>query len=151
MWGYPHIFFHKYKTQNTIMDKLKEILLYIWQLPQNLLGLIMMFFVKPYILKENYRGITYVVSKKMGGGISLGNYVILSKTYKDKKLHKDIWDHEWGHTRDSRMFGPLYLIIIGLPSLMWAGLYGSIIPYTRNGYYRFYTEKRADRLGRVNR
>lgn len=133
------------------MDKIKEILLYIWQLPQNLLGLFMLLFMKPYILKEKYKGITYVVSKRMSGGISLGNYIILSKTFKDKKVYQDVWDHEWGHTRDSRMFGPLYLIVIGIPSLIWAGLYGSIIPYSKNGYYKFYTEKRADRLGGVNR
>lgn len=132
------------------MNTLKEILLYIWQLPQNLLGLIMLLFMKPYS-KEKYKGITYVVSKEMSGGISLGNYVILSKTYKDKRISKKTWDHEWGHTRDSRMFGPLYLIVIGLPSLIWAWLYGSVIKRTYNGYYKFYTEKRADRLGGVDR
>ena len=84
---------------------LKEILLYIWQLPQNLLGLIMLLFMRPYVSKEKYRGITYVVSKKMSGGISLGNYVILSNTYKSKNVSQKTWDHEWGHTRDSRMFG----------------------------------------------
>ena len=133
------------------MNTLKEILLYIWQLPQNLLGLFMLLFMKPYVSKEKYRGITYVVSKKMSGGISLGNYVILSYSYRNKNISKKVWDHEWGHTRDSRMFGPLYLIVIGLPSLIWAWLYGSVIPYTKNGYYKFYTEKRADRLGGVVR
>ena len=134
-----------------MLKTLKEILLYIWQLPQNLLGLIMLLFMKPYISKEKYKGITYVVSSKMSGGISLGNYVILSKTYKDKKRHVKVWDHEWGHTRDSRLFGPLYLIIIGLPSIIWAWMYGTIITPTTNGYYKFYTEKRADRLGGVKR
>ena len=133
------------------MNKLKEILLYIWQLPQNILGLIMLLFMKPYILKEYYKGITYVVSKKMSGGISLGNYVILSNSYKDKTRNKKVWDHEYGHTRDSKMFGPLYLIAIGLPSLIWAWMYGTIIKPTTNGYYKFYTEKRADRLGGVKR
>lgn len=133
------------------MNALKVLCLYIWQLPQNLIGLIMMLFMKPYISKEKYKGITYVVSEKMSGGISLGNYIILSKSYEDKVRHQKTWDHEWGHTRDSRMFGPLYLIIIGLPSLIWAWMYGSIIPYTHNGYYKFYTEKRADRLGSVVR
>ena len=111
----------------------------------------MLLFLKPYILKEKYKDITYIVSEKMSGGISLGNYVILSKSYKDKNISHKTWDHEWGHTRDSRMFGPLYLIVIGLPSLIWAWLYGSIIKPTYNGYYKFYTERRADRLGGVIR
>lgn len=133
------------------MNKTKEILLYIWQLPQNILGLIMLLFMKPYVSKEKYKGITYVVSKKMSGGISLGNYVILSNPYRDKKRYQKVWNHEWGHTRDSKMFGPLYLIAIGLPSLIWAWMYGTIIKPTTNGYYKFYTEKRADRLGGVER
>lgn len=133
------------------MNALKEFFLYIWQLPQNLLGLIMLLFMKPHISKENYKGITVVVSKKMRGGISLGNYIILSENYGDKTTRQDVWDHEWGHTRDSRMFEPLYLIVIGLPSLIWAWTYGRLVPYTHNGYYKFYTEKRADRLGGVER
>ena len=133
------------------MKALKEILLYIWQLPQNLLGLIIILFMKPYISKEKYRDITYIVSNKMSGGISLGNYIILSESHKDKVISQKTWNHEWGHTRDSRIFGPLYLIIIGLPSLIWASIYGKLIPYTKNGYYKFYTEKRADRFGGVER
>lgn len=133
------------------MNKTKEILLYIWQLPQNLLGLIMLLFMKPYVSKEKYKGITYVVSKKMSGDISLGNYVILSNSYKDKNRYQKVWNHEWGHTRDSKIFGPLYLIAIGLPSLIWAWMYGTIVKPTTNGYYKFYTEKRADRLGGVER
>ena len=76
------------------MNTLKEILLYIWQLPQNLIGLVMMLFMKPYISKEKYKGITYVVSKKMSGGISLGNYIILSKSYEDKVRHQKTWDQK---------------------------------------------------------
>lgn len=133
------------------MGIIKEILFYIWQLPQNLLGLVFILFMKPYVLKEKYKGITYIVSKKMSGGITLGNYVILSNSYKDKNKHQKVWDHEYGHTRDSRIFGPIYLIAIGLPSLIWAWMYGTVIKPTHNGYYKFYTERRADRLGRVNR
>ena len=53
------------------MKAIKEILLYIWQLPQNLLGLIMLLFMKPYVSKENYKGITYIISKNMSVVISL--------------------------------------------------------------------------------
>ena len=134
-----------------MLNTLKEILLYIWQLPQNLLGLIMMLFMLPQGSKEKYKSINYIISQNMSGGISLGNYVILSYIYKDKEKHKKTWDHEYGHTRDSRIFGPLYLIVIGLPSIIWAWLYGTLIKPTANGYYKFYTEKRADRLGGVER
>jgi hypothetical protein len=40
---------------------------------------------------------------------------------------------------------------VGLQSICWAGLYGTIIKPTKNGYYRFWTESWADKLGGVKR
>lgn len=135
------------------MKKFIDILLYIWQFPQNLAGLIFRLFTPADILKvKDYRGdVNVYVSSRMSGGITLGKYITLSKSYADLERNKDIWDHEYGHTRQSRMLGPLYLFIIGIPSITWASLYGWIIPYTRNGYYKFFCEHWADRLGGVDR
>ena len=136
------------------MKLLKEILLYIWQLPQNLAGLLMILILTPFMNVDNgYRGDTDVyVSSKMKGGVSLGRYIFLSGTYGYYDRCKDTWDHEYGHTRQSMILGPLYLIVIGIPSICWAGLYGTkLFPYENNGYYKFYTEKWADKLGGVAR
>ncbi len=113
-----------------------------------------MLFLLPFSKKEkNYRGdINVYVSKKMRGGITLGKYIFLDSYYGDINRCKDTWDHEWGHTRQSRMLGPLYLIVIGLPSICWAAIYDTkLVPYTYNGYYKFYTERGADKLGGVIR
>ena len=70
----------------------------------------------------------------------------------EETLNTDVVKHEaLGHGTQSRILGPFYLPVIGLPSIIWAWLYGAVIPYTRNGYYRFYTEKWADKLGGVVR
>ena len=57
-----------------------------------------------------------------------------------------IKEHEWGHTRWSLYLGPLYLLIIGLPSIIWAMIH---TPYSKRSYYWFYTERLADRSGGV--
>lgn len=57
-------------------------------------------------------------------------------------------NHEWGHTRQSMYLGWLYLLAIGLPSLLWAFVYDS---GWNVSYYDFYTEKWADKLGGVKR
>jgi hypothetical protein len=147
------------------MNTLKEILLYIWQLPQNLLGLILIAIYKPEkdkLVLDN--GNVVYFSKNMPGGISLGKYSIINsyyaglKTGSKKRLEDsilkelDVVKHEGlGHGTQSRLLGPLYLLVIGLPSIIWAWMYGTIIPYTQNGYYKFYTEKWADSLGGVVR
>lgn len=132
---------------------MKDFLLYVWQFPQNLVGLIIRLFCPADIGKdENFRDdINVYISSRMSGGISLGKYIILSKYYSNYIFDKDTWNHEYGHTRQSKYLGPLYLFIIGIPSLIWAALYGTAIRETKNGYYKFYTEKWADKLGGVKR
>ena len=128
---------------------MKNFLLYIWQLPQNLVGLIVLVYCKLFlknVSKEKYEDITYYYCKKFSGGISLGNYII---SYSRNAL---TIKHEHGHQKQSLYLGPLYLFVIGVPSIVWAGLYGTkLFPYKENGYYEFYTERWAEQLGQVNR
>ncbi len=56
--------------------------------------------------------------------------------------------HEYGHTVQSLILGPLYLFVIGIPSFLWA-----LPPATRwrarhkIPYSALYTERWADRNG----
>ena len=123
---------------------LKQVGLYIWQLPQNLVGLVVLCFCG-HKEKCSVAGIDFYYSKTFPGGISLGRYIIIGSK------NSDTVKHEHGHQIQSMYLGPLYLLVVGLPSIIWAGLYGSVIPYSHNGYYRFYTESWADKLGKVER
>jgi len=135
------------------LNTLLQIVLYIWQLPQNIVGLITWAIMKGNeSFSEDYKGEKLLFSERMSGGISLGKYIILMKRYYTNNLEtNDTVNHEYGHSRQSLYLGPLYLIIVGIPSIIWAGLYGNVIPYTHNGYYKFYTESWADKLGGVER
>lgn len=84
--------------------------------------------------------IVFIVSKKMKGGISLGKYIILSKRSNNKKTRL----HELGHTIQSKMLGPLYLIVIGLFSLIHA--MGWTIE--KGDYYKYWTEAWANKLAK---
>lgn len=137
-------------------SKIKDVLLYAWQLPQNLLGLLLIAIYKPQRVHVMENGVEIHYSSKMTGGISLGKYCLVNtyhyRTNIKNSLKRDTVRHEAiGHTKQSRMFGWLYLIVIGLPSIVWAMLYGRVIKETKNGYYRFYTEKWADKIANVER
>ena len=60
----------------------------------------------------------------MPGGISLGKYSIINEGYAYNKTDSDILKlnvskHEaLGHGTQSRYLGPLYLFVIGLPSII---------------------------------
>lgn len=125
--------------------KLKDVLLYLWQLPQNLLGLLLVLIYKPEQSYAFNRARLYY-SERMPGGISLGRYIIVRSELKDYAGRTE-W-HEYGHSRQSMFLGPLYLLVIGLPSILWAAVWQ---PGHGSSYYDFYTEAWADKLGGVDR
>lgn len=117
---------------------------YLWMLPQNLLGNILRAIYKGN--DSTYESAIVRRSTKMKGGISLGRYIVVNQFATKKTVM-----HEYGHCKQSKYLGWLYLVVIGLPSIIWAWMYGPIVKPTPNGYYKLYTEKWADMLGGVKR
>lgn len=115
----------------------------LWELPQFLLGIIIgLYYTNRDVSKVTKIGdVTIVKSKRMFGGISLGKIIVVS--YYPTK-HTIV--HELGHSKQSKYLGPLYLIVIGIPSLIHS------IIYTMFGgkwdYYKFYTEAWAEKLSK---
>ena len=125
------------------MKLIVEILLWIWQAPQNIVGLVFrLIYGWTAIL---FRGVDVVVSSRFPGGISLGRTIVVKRPY---LANTDTWNHEYGHTRQSLYLGPFYLFVVGIPSLLWAWYWN---PSRGVSYYSFYTEKWADKLGGVER
>lgn len=124
------------------MKTVAGILLYIWQLPQNLLGLLFLLILTGET-RHRLGIIRFYFLDSFPGGITLGEYIIVG-TRQQLAVR-----HEFGHVRQSRMLGWLYLIVIGLPSVLWAWLGDRIAP--GKSYYWFYTERWAARLGGVER
>ena len=123
---------------------MKCLISYLWQLPQHLIALLLRLIYKGN--DSEYNGCIVRRSVYLRGGISLGKYIIVNQWFKEIDIK-----HEYGHSVQSRYLGWLYLIVVGLPSLLWAIMYGRAIRLSYNGYYKFYTEKWADKLGGVNR
>ena len=136
----------------------------IWELPQNILGALVKKVCKatPLSYYSNYKGAN-VYSWNLPGGISLGKYIFVPFTF-DGVGYVDIYGrfrsaayvenyikHEYGHTIQSKYLGWFYLLVIGLPSLIWSRCFVEYRRETGTSYYDFYTEKWADKLGGVER
>lgn len=116
-------------------------ILFIWQLPQNLVALVMMPFLGK-LNKVRYDKCTFAFKgQKMRGGISLGNFIFLDSYL--AKRNTSI-GHEYGHCWDSKVMGPLYLFIIGIPSILHAWLHKNC-----PCYYHFFTERWANKHARL--
>ena len=142
--------------------KIMDIWHWSWCLPQTLLGYLM---YKKY--KENnwvnsvieYRMGTILIRQfRLNGGRSLGKFVF---THDYEKEQDKVWKltaqekmdkHEYGHAIQSMLLGPFYLFIIGLPSISWHKYYKIVNKKKEINYYKdFYTERWADKWGKVKR
>lgn len=97
-----------------------------------------------------------VTSWPRADSLSLGMFIFLTdKPPRDRRglvphgeISRRMLVHEYGHTVQSLILGPLYLPVVGLPSLLWAQL-----PPCRRiwredvSYFSFFTEKTANFLG----
>lgn len=124
------------------MKVLKRVLIWIWCFPQMLAG----FLVKVFTRAEKSSG--YYKYNITLGSVSLGEYIFLCPSHCGDDT---VLKHEQGHCKQSLYLGWLYLIIIGIPSVIWAGCFQWYRRKHNISYYSFYTERWADRLGGVIR
>lgn len=121
-----------------------RIFIFFWQLPQNIIGIIL--FIILYLNSETikYKDCILIITRKLKGGMCLGNFIFVDYRYGQFDI-----DHEYGHHKQSKILGLFYLIIIGMPSFMFAILrYFGL--FKKLNYYNFYTEKWANKLGGIS-
>lgn len=119
---------------------MKEVLLYIHQLPQNLVGLALRAYYKG--TDSEYEGVIVRKSSKMQGGISLGKYIIVKRRASKKTIM-----HEYGHCRQSKYLGWFYLLVIGIQS----GLHYLLCKCKNHNYDDMWFEAWANKLGGVKK
>lgn len=128
-----------------IMNYIKNLILFIWQLPQHLLAILyigyLVMMCKDLGVDSRYKQ-AIVIPCVMRGAVTLGCYVFVGLNSEYRKTVK----HELGHTIQSKILGPLYLIVIGIPSITYCGLRRIFPSLRKKNYYNFYTEKWANNL-----
>ena len=128
-----------------IMKYIRNLILFIWQLPQHIVAIIyfgyLVMMCKDLGVDSRYKQ-AIVIPCVMRGAVTLGNYVFVGLNSEYRKTVK----HELGHTIQSKILGPLYLIVIGIPSITYCGLRRIFPSLRKKNYYNFYTEKWANNL-----
>lgn len=117
-----------------------------YALPQTLLGLFLLlrFVGCPHCY---YRGAVVTVHDGAFGGVSLGMFVFVNGS-RGEEWKKAATVHEYGHTLQSLLLGPLYLLVIGIPSAVWcnAPRFNEMRAHGAS-YFDFYPEKWAEIWG----
>lgn len=135
-----------------------KVFLWIWQLLQNVIGIILIAVTKATVKGRVINGkvVDYYVARRFNhtwSGVSLGNYIVFAK---DAWADEISVRHEHGHQIQSLYLGPLYLIIVGIPSFVrniWDRLaHKSWTNRQRiDWYYGHFPENQADYYGGVRR
>ncbi len=113
-----------------------------WGLPQTLAGFIVYLVCRKQGCKSHLFHGGICTHWNRGGGVSLGLFFFCEPGER-------LVCHEYGHTIQSLILGPLYLLVVGLPSSIWCNLkyFREYRRRTGTPYSHLYCEKWADRLG----
>ena len=134
-----------FEMMKLIIKYIKNLILFIWQLPQHIVALIyfgyLVMMCKDLGVDSRYKQ-AIVIPCIMRRAVTLGNYIFVGLNSEYRKTVK----HELGHTIQSKILGPLYLIVIGIPSITYCGLRRLFPSLRKKNYYDFYTEKWANYL-----
>jgi hypothetical protein len=138
---------------------MKSALYKIWQCTwgflQSFIGFII--FLMNYKCKHFWYHGALITIWDLKSSVSLGLFVfVTSDPFFAKKFENQIsveessnrlLVHEYGHTIQSLILGPLYLIVIGIPSALWGHFGGKKRREKQIPYGAFFTEKWANTLG----
>ena len=113
-----------------------------WGLPQTLVGLIFFLVYR----RSPHERVNSVIGTQWPrkDGVSLGLFIFYPSNSPSMR------SHEFGHTIQSLILGPLYLLAVGVPSFTWCNL-PACQRYRRAKhvpYSALYCEKWADMLGK---
>lgn len=111
---------------------------WLWQAPQHILALLLGLLLWPFITKKGmYNNSVLWECSLFSASMSLGEYIFLT-TRASQKVIK----HEGGHSKQSLVLGPLYLIVIGLPSIVHNIIHRIFSKGDRQwDYYSFWSER----------
>ena len=127
------------------------LLQWTWGLPQNLLGLLVLLILGKQERFTYHGALVTLFGKhpifRQTGAFSLGTFIFIPRTW-DRDFIKKVVVHEYGHSVQSLILGPLYLPAVGLPSVIWSSAWGRSIRRAKplrgesgRGKPRLYTSK----------
>lgn len=127
---------------------LLDVVNWTWCFPQTLVGFIVKCVTKGKKREVNIGDKTYTVydCNIKGGSVSLGKYILLSEGH---AYSRSTIKHEFGHQLQSYMLGWLYLLVVGLPSIIWCNCFKEYRQRTNTDYCSVFPENWADKLGGV--
>lgn len=140
------------KLPRALRGILFHLLQLTWCLPQNILGALALIFFRGERFRYHGSLVTLYRGEKRAeklGAFSLSAFIFIPEVWSED-YRRGVLVHEYGHVVQSLMLGPLYLLAVAIPSVIWAGRYTKRFARYRTRGVRYtdrFPENEADRLG----
>ena len=146
------------KLVNIVLNILFIVIQCTWGIIQTFVGAI--YFILNFKGSKHifYKGVIVTFWKKKVG-FSMGLFIFIPPeprfynaekyNYTKEELQERLMIHEYGHSIQSLISGPLYFVVIGITSSIWSfsPKYSELRKNKSVSYFDFYTEKWANNLG----
>ena len=120
-----------------------------WGLPVNIVGgiayLICTKILKHPHSKFGYANIVYLPWN--AGGLSMGLFIFVRDEKEKEEWLYNVRIHEYGHTWQCLLLGPLYYLIVAIPSVIWCNCFARYREKNNISYYKLYCEAWANVWG----
>ena len=122
------------------------LLQFTWGLPVNLPGLLVFLCCRRRARSERFCNsiVTYLPGNR--GGLSLGIFLFLS--VRSTQGRQALLAHEYGHTVQCLLLGPLYWVVVAIPSAVWYHFFAGYRKRHAISYDTLYCERWATACGK---
>lgn len=134
---------------NTLQDILFYIIQWTWGLSVNIVGgiaylICTIIFKRPH---QKFGKASIVYLPWNAGGLSMGLFIFVKDGHAKPEWTYNTRIHEYGHTWQCLLLGPLYYIVIALPSVIWCNCFAGYRKKNNISYYKLYCEAWANAWG----
>lgn len=133
------------------MRKILKLFIYLWQLPQMLVGMLICNLIKDKQIfnattktGKVYYGKVYFADW-FNSAVCLGKYIIVDKNLKGTVPLRQTIKHELGHSVQSGLLGWFYFIVVGIPSFV-LNVISRIYKKDDQWYYSKFPENWANKI-----
>ena len=120
---------------------------FTWGLSVNLVGLILFLCCRVRFHSEKFCNGVVTFLPRLSGGFSLGIFLFVGAT--DTADSVGLYAHEYGHTIQCLLLGPLYWLVVALPSVIWCHGFSNYRLKHSIAYDALYCEHWATAWGRA--
>lgn len=130
-----------------IIRYIKNSIKWLWQFPQNILALCLEGILCEAAIRDGeVDGNVIIRNIVLPTSVSFGDYIFTTPLSSRWAIQ-----HECGHSKQSDILGPLYLVVIGIPSVVHNIVHKICKKLGINwDYYKFYTESWANKLAKID-